>query len=100
MIKTSFFLITPYVLLIYLGTGLLSTYAQTDSAELFDEFCADCHSIGEGDMRGPDLLGVELKYSEDWLIKFIRSAKTMISSGDPKSVSSWEKYGREKNAGY
>jgi len=80
----------------FLGTGLLSSFAQTDPAELFDDYCADCHSIGEGDMKGPDLLGVERKYNEDWLIKFIRSAKTMISSGDKKAVDIWEKYNKSK----
>lgn len=94
--KNLFFLIISYFLLNFLGTGLLSTYAQAGPADLYDEFCADCHSIGEGDMKGPDLLGVERKYNEDWLIKFIRSAKTMISSGDQKSVNIWEKYNKKK----
>lgn len=72
-----------------------STIAQTDQAEIFDEFCADCHSIGDGDMRGPDLLGMEQKHSGKWLIDFIRSAKTMINSGDPASVKVWEKYNKK-----
>ncbi len=96
MIKKSFFLIITFSLLFFLGTGLLRTYAQLDSADLFDEFCADCHSIGEGDMKGPDLLGVELKYSEEWLMKFILSAKTMINSGDQDAVNIWEKYNKKK----
>ena len=96
MIKKSFFLIISYFLLNFLGAGLESTYAQIDSAELFDEYCADCHSIGEGDMKGPDLLGVERKYSEEWLVKFILSAKTMINSGDQKAIKIWEKYEKKK----
>ena len=76
------------------GLNVQTVFAQNDPAELFDELCADCHSIGEGDMKGPDLLGVEQRFSEEWLIKFIRSAKTMIDSGDPQAVASFEKYNK------
>ena len=96
MIKKSFFLVITFFLLNFIGTGLLRTYAQEGTADLFDEFCADCHSIGDGDMKGPDLLGVERKYSEEWLIKFILSAKTMINSGDQDAVNIWEKYDKKK----
>ena len=96
MEKKSFFLIIFYFLLIFFGTGLLNTFAQTHPAELFDDYCADCHSIGEGDMKGPDLIGVEQRHSEDWLVKFILSAKTMINSGDLKAVNIYEKYDKKK----
>ena len=69
-----------------------SVFAQDDPAELFDILCADCHAIGEGDMQGPDLLGVEQKYSNEWLINFIRSAKTMVSNGDSQAVAIYEKF--------
>lgn len=74
------------------GVQSQNVFGQHDAAELFDEFCADCHSIGEGDMKGPDLMGVEQKYTEEWLIRFILSAKTMINAGDPKAIAVWEKY--------
>jgi cytochrome c551/c552 len=70
----------------------MGAFAQTTPFDLFDEYCADCHSIGEGDMKGPDLLGVEQKYSQDWLVNFILSAKTLINSGDQKAVKIWEEY--------
>lgn len=74
------------------GAQSQNVFGQYDAAELFDEFCADCHSIGEGDMKGPDLMGVEQKHTEEWLIKFILSAKTVINAGDPKAIEVWEKY--------
>ncbi len=95
MIKKSILLLISYFLLIF-GVNQLSTFAQTNPTDLFDEYCADCHSIGEGDMKGPDLIGVERKYSEEWLVKFILSAKTMINSGDQKAVKIWEKYEKKK----
>jgi len=89
----------PSLVILFLGlTSLMwnvqTVFAQNDPAEIFDELCADCHSIGEGDMKGPDLLGVEQNFSEEWLIKFIRSAKTVINSGDIRAVSSFEKYNK------
>ncbi len=83
------------LIILFLGITLFSlnvqtVYAQSDPAEQFDELCADCHSIGEGAMKGPDLLGVEQKFSEDWLIRFILSSKTMIESGDPQALASFE----------
>ncbi len=95
MIKKSFVILFSCFLLNFVGFGILSAYTQTNPAELFDEFCADCHTIGDGDMRGPDLLGVEQKHSEKWLIDFIRSAKTMINSGDLAAIKSWEKYNKK-----
>ncbi len=89
----------PSLVILFLGlTSLMwnvqTVLAQNDPAEIFDELCADCHSIGEGDMKGPDLLGVEQKFSEEWLVNFIRSAKTVINSGDIQAVSSFEKYNK------
>lgn len=96
MIKKSILLLISYFLFNFLGANPISTFAQTNPTDLFDEYCADCHSIGEGDMKGPDLIGVERKYSEEWLVKFILSAKTMINSGDQKAVKIWEKYEKKK----
>ncbi len=95
MVQKSFLILVSCFLLNLSGIGLRSAIAQADQAEIFDEFCADCHSIGDGDMRGPDLLGMEQRRSQKWLIDFIRSAKTMISSGDPASVKVWEKYNKK-----
>lgn len=87
--------IVLYILFSMLEGQFQTVYGQYDAADLFDEFCADCHSIGEGDMKGPDLMGVERKYSEDWLVRFILSANTMIEAGDPDAVKIWEKYEKE-----
>jgi cytochrome c551/c552 len=92
MAKSPKVLINYYFLLIILSAINLSTFAQSTPFDLFDEHCADCHSIGEGDMRGPDLLGVEKKYNQDWLVSFILSANTLIDSGDQQAVKIWEEY--------
>ncbi|HBH83726.1 MAG: hypothetical protein A2X05_01665 [Bacteroidetes bacterium GWE2_41_25] len=92
--KIQLFIILFLVLTTF-GFNVQTVFAQNTAADHFDEFCADCHSIGEGDMKGPDLLGVEQKYSEDWLVKFIHSSKTLINSGDPKAVATFEKYKKQ-----
>ena len=94
MIQKSFFL--KATVLFFLFVGCLSAQAQSDVADLFDEYCADCHSIGEGDMRGPDLMGVEYRHSNAWLLKFISSSKTMIKAGDPEAVKIWTKFEKHK----
>jgi hypothetical protein len=95
MSKKPFLIIFCFTLLTFFVFGSRAN-AQSGAADLFDEFCADCHSIGEGDMKGPDLLGVERKHKEDWLIKFIGSSKTMISSGDKKAVEIWQLFEKKK----
>lgn len=92
IIYSSFFLSILFFELMSQEFYTQSAFAQEDPAELFDILCADCHAIGEGDMQGPDLLGVEQKYSNEWLINFIRSAKTMVSNGDPQAVAIYEKF--------
>lgn len=96
MIKIPKVLLISYSVIIILCAINVKTFAQSTPFDLFDENCADCHSIGEGDMRGPDLLGVEQKYGQDWLVKFILSANTLIESGDKLAVKIWEEYDRKK----
>lgn len=77
-------------------TGLLisvRTDAQSgggDIAQLFQLKCGICHTIGQGPLVGPDLSGVNEKYSEEWLVEFIRSSQTMIKKGDPTAVALFE----------
>jgi len=82
LISLTFFIIKP-------------VNAQNGSA-LFDDLCADCHSIGDGVYFGPDLMGVEGKRKTDWLLKFIKSSKSMIAAGDAQSVALFEQYKSKK----
>ncbi len=67
-----------------------------DGATLFDDLCADCHSIGDGVYYGPDLMGVEQKRSSTWLLSFIKSSKTMIANGDAEAVAIFNKFDKKK----
>lgn len=63
-------------------------------AMLVAKKCGGCHSIGEGDRTGPDLLGVTRRRDKKWIAAFIRTPGAVIDSGD--SVAT-ELYGKFKN---
>lgn len=56
--------------------------AQDESNEIFKNNCATCHTVGQGQLIGPDLAHIQERRSDDWIIKFIKSSQTVIKSGD------------------
>lgn len=52
------------------------------AARLFGKKCGSCHTLGQGDRQGPDLLGVTQRREEKWLRTFIRTPGAVIDSGD------------------
>ncbi len=54
--------------------------------------CSACHTIGKGRLVGPDLKGVTDKYSEEWLINFIRASQKMVKAGDKDAVKIFDEY--------
>ena len=51
-----------------------------------------CHTIGGGRLVGPDLIGVEDRRSPQWLNTFVKSAQSMVDSGDAQAVALFEEY--------
>lgn len=66
-----------------------------DGKELFNRNCKACHSIGGGTKVGPDLKGITQKRNLDWIIKFTKSSKDMISAGDADAVAIFEEFGKK-----
>lgn len=64
-----------------------SIFAQRSPELLFNSFCATCHTINKGKLIGPDLVDVNKRRSETWLLEFITSSQTMISKGDADAVA-------------
>ena len=59
------------------------TQTAQEGQTIFTAQCAACHTIGGGDLVGPDLAGVTERRDLDWLLNFIKDPDEMINSGDP-----------------
>jgi cytochrome c551/c552 len=86
--------LSSFLFLFFILLSSLVTQAQTaDAAKHFVE-CKACHTIGGGRLVGPDLKGVTEKYSQDWLIGFIRNSQEMIQAGDKDAVKIFNEYSK------
>jgi protein SCO1 len=61
---------------------------------LFASRCSACHSLGNGDKTGPDLLGVTARRERGWLLRYIQTPDKVLASGDPIATELFEKYRR------
>lgn len=68
--------------------GCSSRYnaAALDGQAIFSSNCSSCHTIGQGNLAGPDLKGVTEQQSEQWLVNFISHPSDIITSGDPVAL--------------
>jgi protein SCO1 len=65
----------------------------TDPGEYtFATHCAACHSIGQGDKIGPDLLGVTNRRDPAWLKRFIATPQELIAEKDPIATALYAKH--------
>lgn len=61
---------------------------------LFRNRCAACHTLGKGDLLGPDLLGVTARRERAWLFRFIAAPDQMRASKDPIAIELFAKYNK------
>ena len=82
-------------LIIFLFTISISASAQNteEGEKLYKANCTACHQI-DNKLIGPALRGVSDKYSEEWLIKWIKNSAEMIAAGDPDAIAIWEEYNK------
>ena len=59
---------------------------------LFQSRCQACHTIGEGDRLGPDLMGVTQRRERAWLARYLAQPERMLAEGDPVATSLFMKY--------
>jgi mono/diheme cytochrome c family protein len=64
-----------------------------DGERLFRERCVACHTVGKGDMVGPDLKGVTARRDHAWLVRWIVAPDQVLAAGDPIAAESLKKYG-------
>ena len=55
-------------------------------AALFEERCAECHTVGGGDRRGPDLARAALRRNPAWVRAMVASPDSMFEAD---SVAQW-----------
>ncbi len=70
------------VLVFWLGPIKYTEAAETGQ-QIFQSKCAACHTIGKGNLVGPDLAGVSSRREEGWLIRQIKEPDRLIAEGDP-----------------
>jgi mono/diheme cytochrome c family protein len=84
------------VLSLAAGLGRVLAVPPSQSAdegeEIFQNACATCHTIGEGDLVGPDLKGVTTRRDRDWLTRWISAPDVMLDQGDPIATELLEQY--------
>ena len=98
---TKFINLSRYPVIIFSSLIILlfsissSTSAQNieEGEKLYKANCTACHHI-DNRLIGPALRGVSDKYSEEWLIKWIKNSAEMIAAGDPDAIAIWEEYNK------
>jgi protein SCO1/2 len=59
---------------------------------LFTKKCGACHTVGQGDKIGPDLVGVTDSRNRDWLMRKIQNPEQLLAEKDPITMALAEKY--------
>src|SRR5690606_22690024 len=76
------------ILISLLCTAVISSAQAQDVAAggaIFKQKCTACHAIGKV-VIGPDLKGMDTRFDEEWLLKWIKNAPALIASGDPQAL--------------
>ena len=76
---------TSGFLTLFLLVSVLA-FSQTAEDEENYKVCKACHTIGGGQLVGPDLKGISEKRDEAWLISFVQNSQQMVQSGDEQAV--------------
>ncbi|HKI04373.1 MAG TPA: c-type cytochrome [Thermoanaerobaculia bacterium] len=69
-----------------------AAWAGFDPAATFALRCSGCHSVGKGEVVGPDLAGVTARRDKRWLHSFIRSSQTLVAQGEKTAAALFSRY--------
>ena len=83
----------PILFLIFSVTNKSIAQNIDEGEQLYKANCTACHQI-DNKLIGPALRGVSEKYSEEWLIKWIKNSAELIASGDPDAIAIYEEYNK------
>ncbi|HEY6305757.1 MAG TPA: SCO family protein [Candidatus Angelobacter sp.] len=59
---------------------------------VFVRDCGACHTVGQGDKVGPDLLGVTSVRDQQWLVRIIQQPEQLLKENDPLATALLKKY--------
>ena len=91
--KYPFTIFSSLIILLFAVSASVSAQNVEEGEKLYKANCTACHQI-DNKLIGPALRGVSDKYSEEWLIKWIKNSAEMIAAGDPDAVAIWEEYNK------
>ena len=91
--KYPFTIFSSLIILLFAGSAYVSAQNVEEGVKLYKANCTACHQI-DNKLIGPALRGVSDKYSEEWLIKWIKNSAEMIAAGDPDAIAIWEEYNK------
>ena len=91
--KYPFTIFSSLIILLFAVSASLSAQNVEEGEKLYKANCTACHQI-DNKLIGPALRGVSDKYSEEWLIKWIKNSAEMIAAGDPDAIAIWEEYNK------
>ncbi|HUH98511.1 MAG TPA: cytochrome c [Anaerolineales bacterium] len=82
------------------GTTMLAQAAspaqdRSNGEAIFKTKCAVCHTIGGGQLIGPDLKGVTQDRALAWLSAWIKAPDKVVASGDPIATQLVAQYGMQ-----
>jgi len=76
-----------------ISTDMASPAQITEGEKLFTMYCKACHQL-ERRLVGPPLQDVRQRRGEEWIVNFVKSATTVIESGDSVANALFEEYNR------
>jgi protein SCO1 len=59
---------------------------------LFLKACSSCHTVGQGDLVGPDLRGMTERRELSWLIRYLKNPDVLRAKKDPVALALDAKY--------
>ena len=83
-----------FILVILLISSTVNAAPPVEEGKtIFAARCAACHNINKT-ITGPALAGIDERRSIDWIVKFVHSSQSLISSGDKDAVEVFEKFNK------
>lgn len=82
-----------FLAIFFILSNSLNAQSIEEGEKLFKANCVSCHQIDKK-VIGPALRGVNDKYSQEWLLKWIKNSAELIASGDPDAIAIYEEYNK------